>query len=327
MALLTEHDETRGVDSPTRRHFVKTVGALAGALVVGIGLDDSTAAAPRQYVAGAFITIGTDDSVTLTMARVEMGQGAYTALAMLIAEELEVDLSQVVVRHAPPDNAAYGGPTHDQRTGGSRTVRTLSTPMRRAGAAARTVLVRAAASRWLVSPLTCRAEGGRVFHDASGRQVKYGELVTLAATLPLPTDVALKPVDQLKLIGKPAKRLDTHAKIDGSAQYGIDALLPDMRFAAVMACPVFGGKLKSVNRAKALARPGVYDIVRLDNAVAVIARSTWHAREALADLEIEWAPGVNAALSTGNLRTAVQAALHRCGTVALDRGHAPAMGL
>lgn len=328
MPLPTEHDETRDAASPTRRHFIKTIGALAGGLVVGVALDDSSsAAAPAKFVPDAFITIGTDDSVTLTMARVEMGQGAYTALAMLIAEELEVELSQVVVRHAPPDNASYGGPTHDQRTGGSRTVRTLSIPMRRAGAAARTVLIRAAASRWLVNPLSCRAEGGSVFHDASGRRVKYGQLVTLAATLPLPAqaDLVLKPADQLRLMGKPAKRLDTKAKTDGSAQYGIDVLLTDMRFAAVMACPVFGGKLKSVNTDKALARPGVHQVVQLDNAVAVVAASTWHAREGIADLEVEWTLGANASISTSNLRTLVQAALHRSGTVALDRGHAPAI--
>ncbi len=212
-----------------------------------------------------------------------MGQGTYTSMPMLIAEELEVDLSQVHLEHAPPDDARYANPLIGfQVTGGSTSVRAAWTPLRRAGATARTMLVSAAAQAWQVDPTTCRAEKGTVTHVPTGRTLRYGALVDAAATLPVPATVALKGPAEFKLIGSPAKRLDTPAKVNGRAQYSIDVRLPGMRIATVATCPVFGGTLAGVDDRKARAIKGVRQVVRLDNAVAVIGDHMWAAKQGLA---------------------------------------------
>src|SRR3989449_7430996 len=192
------------------------------------------------------------------MHKVEMGQGTYTSMPMLLAEELEVDLSQVRLEHAPPDDALYAEPLFGvQETGGSTSVRGNWEPLRRAGATARTMLVSAASQTWKVEPGSCRAANGVVMHGPTGRSLTYGALVDRAALLPVPSGVALKEPKDFKLIGTPAKRLDTPDKVDGTAQFGIDVRLPGMKFAAVAACPVFGGKVARVDDAKAKAIPGV----------------------------------------------------------------------
>lgn len=258
------------------------------------------------------------------MPKIEMGQGIYTALSMLLAEELEVSLSQVIVRHSPPDAMLYGGAAREQSTGGSTAIRTLWQPLREAGACARQMLQQAAAMRWAVEPVVCRAEHGRIVHTDSGRSLSYGELAKDAAGLPLPTKVALKPASQFRLIGTAQKRVDGPAKVDGSAKFGIDVVLTGMHFAAVAASPVLGGKLRNVDGVKALALPGVRQIVRLDNAVAVVADSTWAARQGLAALSVDWDGGANATLSTADIATVMERAAATPGKLGRNDGNAAA---
>jgi isoquinoline 1-oxidoreductase beta subunit len=308
--------------SVSRRMLLKATGA---GLVVGFwSSTDHAAGAPASapYVANAFVTIGADNSVTLTMPKVEMGQGTYTSIPMLLAEELEVDLAKVKLRHAPPDAKTYGIPFGDQFTGGSTSVRTMYQPMRQAGAAARMVLIQAAADQWKVEPATCFAEKGQVVHKATGRRLTYGKLAARASRLPLPKDVPLKAVGDFKIIGKPVKRLDAKGKVDGTAKFGIDAILPGMKFASVVNSPVVGGKVRSVDDSAARAMRGVRDVVVLEDAVAVIADNTWYARQAAAALKIEWNEGRNAALKTDDLHQLMLDSLKKPGVVARNDGDA-----
>ena len=319
-------DDSSTPDSASRRAFLKAAGIAGGGLVVGFSALPvdvfATPAASKQVEVNPYVTIARDGTVYLTMSRVEMGQGVYTSLPMLIAEELEVDVDKVVLLHAPPNVKVYGAPIGDQFTGGSLTIRTMWQPMRQTGAAARVVLIEAAAKKWRVPVESCRAERGQVIHEASGRRLGYGDLVEAAAQIPAPEKVVLKTPDQFKLIGKPAKRLDAKGKVDGSAVYGMDVILPGMVFASVAQSPVFGGKLKSVDESKARAIKGVRDVVKLSDAVAVIADNTWYARQGVAALGIEWDDGANANLSTDDIRTMMRAGLSTPGVVARNKGDA-----
>jgi isoquinoline 1-oxidoreductase beta subunit len=265
------------------------------------------------------------------MHKVEMGQGTYTSMAMLIAEELEVDLSQVQLEHAPPDDARYAEPFFGvQETGGSTSVRGNWVPLRQAGATARTMLIAAAAATWNVDPGNCKAEHGEVIEWRSsdpnvrlrGRRLGYGELVQQAATLPVPSQVALKTPREFRLIGTPAKRLDAPDKVTGKAQFGIDVQVPGMKIATLAACPVFGGKLAALDTSKALAIPGVRQVVRLDDAVAVVADHMWAAKQGLAALDIRWDEGPNAKLTSADLLHQLEAAAARSGVVARSDGDA-----
>jgi len=320
-------------DITGRRGFLKVAAAAGGSLMVGFWTLPGEALAATAAAKGAgpalapaelnaYIAIGADDSITLTMPKVEMGQGVYTSIPMLIAEELEVDMDKIVLRHAPPDVKAYGAPFGDQFTGGSLTIRTMYEPMRQTGAAARMLLIQAAADAWKVAPDSCRAEHGEVLHAASGRRVKYGKLVAAAAKLPAPTKIALKDAKDFKLIGKPLKRLDAKGKTDGTAMFGIDAQVKGLKVALVAASPVIGGKLKSVDDAKARKLRGVRQVVKLDNAVAVVADNYWYAKEGLAALEIVWDEGQYAKLSTDDVRSLMLAALKKPGKLARNDGDA-----
>src|SRR5881398_3672499 len=308
----------------SRREFLSVGVAVGGGLLLGFDLP---APPPSAFEPNAFIRIDRDGRVTLIMHKVEMGQGTYTAMPMLLAEELEVDLSQVRLEHAPPDDALYAEPLFGvQETGGSTSVRGNWEPLRRAGATARGMLVSAAAKTWGVPPSECRAASGAVIHGATGRTLTYGALVDRAALLPVPRDVALKDPKDFKLIGTPVRRLDTPDKVDGTAQFGIDVRLPGMKFAAVAACPVFGGKLASVDDAKAKAIAGVQQVVRLDDAVAVVAADTWAAKQGLAALDIRWDDGPNANLTTADIVQQLATASEKSGVVARKDGDvAPAM--
>ena len=309
--------------SPDRRALLK---GTAASLVIGFcaAPKPATAAqpAPGTYQANAFVTIAADESVTLTIAKIEMGQGTYTSIPMLLAEELEVDVTKVKIRHAPPDAKTYGLPIGDQFTGGSTSIRTLFDPMRQAGAAARTVLIQAAAEQWKVDPAACFAESGQVIHRATKRRLSYGRLVARASQLPLPTKVALKPVSEFKVIGKPVKRLDAKSKTNGTAVFGIDAVVPGMKFASVVNCPVIGGKVKSVDDSAVRSMRGVRQVVVLDNAVAVVAENTWYAKQGAAALKIEWDEGPNARLSTEDIRQLMVGTLSKPGAVARNDGDA-----
>ena len=256
------------------------------------------------------------------MPYVEMGQGTYTSIPMLIAEELEVDLKQVRLEHAPPNEKLYGNPLLGgvQATGNSNAIRAAWQPLRQAGATARTMLVSAAAKRWNVDPASCRAQSGEVLHAPTGRRIKYGELAADAARMPVPESVVLKRPEDFKLIGTPAKRLDTPAKVNGTAVYGIDVRPPGVKIATLAQSPVFGGRVKSVDDAAAKAVKGVRQIVRLDDAVAVVADHMGAAKKGLAALVIEWDDGPHAKLNTEEIVDELEKATLNSGAVAQNIG-------
>jgi isoquinoline 1-oxidoreductase subunit beta len=314
------------LSTATRRGFLQASAALGGGLLLSFGLPPAlgraaAAAEPGSFAPNAFIRIGRDGQVTLIMPQVEMGQGTYTSLPMLIAEELEVDLSEVHVEHAPPDDQLYGNPLLGvQFTGGSTSVRAFFEPLRRAGATARSMLVSAAAETWQVDARACRAEKGAVIHDATGRALDYGELVGKAATLPVPENVALKDAKDWRLIGTPARRLDTANKVNGRAVFGIDVQIPGMKIATLAQSPVFGGRVKSVDDSKAMAAKGVRQVVRLDDAVAVVADHMAAAKKGLAALDIQWDEGPNATLGTADVVRELESASQRTGAIARREG-------
>jgi isoquinoline 1-oxidoreductase subunit beta len=311
----------------SRRRFLGTAAAMGGGLMLSLRLPlaDRAAAAVDgdDFVPNAFIRIGADGQVVLTMPYVEMGQGTYTSIPMLIAEELEVDLSQVRLEHAPPNERLYGNPALGglQATGNSNAVRAAWQPLRQAGATARAMLVSAAAKRWNVDPASCRARSGEVLHVPTGRVAKYGELATDAARMPVPASVALKRPEDFKLIGTPAKRLDTPAKVNGTAVYGIDVRPPGVKIATLAQSPVFGGRVKGVNDAAARAVNGVRQIVRLDDAVAVVADHMGAAKKGLAALAIEWDDGPHGKLDTNDIVGELERATLESGPVAQNIGN------
>ncbi|HEV3105598.1 MAG TPA: xanthine dehydrogenase family protein molybdopterin-binding subunit [Trinickia sp.] len=286
-----------------------------------IGGDAKEPAPSGVFAPNAFVQIERSGKVMLVMPKVEMGQGVYTSIPMLVAEELEVPLSSVTLEHAPPNIKLFKDPLlGDQLTGGSTSIRYAWEPLRRAGATARVLLVTAAAQRWNVDPSSCRAQDGVVLHAASGQHATYGELADAAAKLPVPQDVPLKDPKDFKLIGKPVKRLDSPEKVDGSAKFGLDARLPGMLYAAIVNCPVFGGTLASVDDTNAKKVPGVRQIVRVDNAVAVIGDHTWAAKSGAAALDIKWNEGEGAHVSMKTIVDDLAGASRREGAVARKEG-------
>ena len=287
-----------------------------------LNLADGEAQAVETFAPNAFIRIESNGQVVLTMPYVEMGQGTYTAIPMLIAEELEVELSQVRIEHAPPNEKLYGNPLLGglQATGNSNAIRASWQPLRQAGATARTMLVSAAAKRWSVDPSSCNAQSGEVIHASTGRRAKYGELAGDASRMPLPDSVALKQPEDFKLIGTTAKRLDTPAKVNGTALYGIDVRPPGVKIATLAQSPVFGGRVKSVDDRAAKAVKGVRQIVRLDDAVAVVADHMGAAKKGLAALAIEWDEGPNAKLTTNEIAAELDKATLNPGAVAQNIG-------
>src|SRR5215467_8246970 len=308
----------------SRRAFLKAGAAGGGGLLLSLRLPfaKGDAAAADEFAPNAFIRIDGNGQIVLTMPYVEMGQGTYTAIPMLIAEELEVDLTQVRLEHAPPNERLYGNPLLGgvQATGNSNAVRASWQPLREAGAVARTMLIAAAAKRWNVDPTFCPAQSGAVLHPPTGRRLTYGELAADAAQIPVPNNVALKRPQDFKLIGTPAKRLDTAGKVNGSAVYGIDARPPAVKIATLAQSPVFGGRVKSVDDAAAKAVKGVRQIVRLDDAVAVVADHMGAAKKGLAALVIEWDDGPRAKLDTKTIAGDLEKATLNPGAVAQNIG-------
>jgi isoquinoline 1-oxidoreductase subunit beta len=310
----------------SRRRFLQAGAAAGGGLLLSFTLPfaetEAEAADAAAFAPNAFIRIGRDGKIVLVMPYVEMGQGTYTSIPMLIAEELEVDLKQVQIEHAPPNEKLYGNPLLGgiQATGNSNAVRASWQPLREAGATARTMLIAAAAKRWNVDTAACRAQKGVVLHESTGRTARYGELSADAAGMPVPEKVALKRPEDFKLIGTPAKRLDTPAKINGTAVYGIDARPPGVKIATLAQSPVFGGRVKSVDDKAAKAVKGVRQIVRLDDAVAVVADHMGAAKKGLAALKIEWDEGPHAALTTEDVARELEQATLKPGAVAQNIG-------
>ena len=329
-SLAAEGHDSVSANGVSRRVFLKAGVAAGSGLVLGFGLPhlvaDAVAAGQVSFSPNAFVRIDGDGRVTLTMPHVEMGQGTYTAISMLVAEELEVPLSQVHLEHAPPDEKRYGNPLLGgvQGTGGSTAIRHVWIPLRQAGATARVMLIAAAAQRWKVEPSSCHAERGEVVHTASAHRVPYGALTDDASKLPVPQNVALKRPDEFKLIGTPAKRLDTPSKVDGTAIYGIDAKVPGLKVATLAQSPVFGGKLLSVDDRAAKAVKGVRQIVKLDDAVAVVADHMGAAKKGLAALVIKWDNGPNATLGTEAIARDLENGTLKPGAVAQNIGDAGA---
>ena len=279
----------------SRRTFLQASAAATGGLMLSFYLPGAhAAAATTAFKPNAFIILTPDGRVAMVMPYVEMGQGTYTSVPILLAEEMDVDLDKVSWQHAPADPAYRHGLFGFQLTGGSASIRGAWKPMREAGAAARIMLVQAAAEQWKVSADTCKAAHGEVVHTPSGRKLSYGKLAAAAAKQPVPKQVTLKTPDQYTLIGKSAKRKDVADKVNGKAMFGIDAQVPGMKIAAVKACPVFGGKLASVDEGPAMKVKGVVKVVRLENAVAVIAEHNGAAKKGLAALDPKWDEGPNA---------------------------------
>jgi isoquinoline 1-oxidoreductase beta subunit len=274
-----------------------------------------------RFAPNAFIRIDEAGRTTLVMPQVEMGQGVYTSIPMILAEELDADFSMVVLEHAPPSDKLYGNPLFGiQATGNSNSVRAWWPHLRNAGASARAMLVQAAAQQWQVEPASCTTSKGEVTHTESGRKLSYGALALAAASQTPPKDVALKDPKNFVYIGQPLKRLDTPDKVNGKAVYGIDAILPDMKFATVAACPVFGGKVGKVDDSAAKKIPGVRKIVVLDDMVAVVGDHMWAAKKGLDALKIEWDEGPNAKISSNDIWQDLRKASEKDGAVAKSEG-------
>ena len=315
---------------PARRKFIKDTAALAGGLVIGFYLPKGGRAyaaeeAPKPgkkkiYPPNAFIRIDPDDSITIIVNKSEMGQGVYTSLPMMIAEELEADWSRISVESAPVA-AVYNHTSFPmQMTGGSSSVPSSWEQMRRVGATARVLLVRAAAQQWGVPENECHAENSMVSHAASGRDASYGTLADIASELPMPDNVALKSPKDFKIIGKATRRLDTPAKINGTAQFGLDVYLPDVLTVLIARSPVFGGKVKRFDATEALKVAGVQGVYQVPTGIAVAATGFWPARTARDLLEIEWDEGPGASLSTPKMIAEYLKLAKRPGAVARKVG-------
>ena len=286
-----------------------------------IGGDGVETPQDGVFAPNAFVQIDKSGKVVLIMPKVEMGQGVYTALPMLIAEELEVPLNSVTIDHAPPNEKLFMDPLlGGQLTGGSTSVRYAWEPMRKAGAAARMMLVSAAAQQWQCDASTCRAENGKVVHAADGRSASYGELAQAAANVPVPNDIKLKDPKDFRIIGTPVKRLDSPEKSNGTAVFGLDVRLPGMVYAVIVNCPVFGGTLASVDDTHAKKIPGVRQVIKFDNGVAVVGDHTWAAKRGAAALAIQWNEGAGANVSTQMLFDEMAKASEKSGAVARKDG-------
>lgn len=311
----------------SRRDFLKAGAILGGGLVLGfhlpfVGLPfEAKAASEAPYTPNAFIRIGKDNTVTFIINKSEMGQGVYTSLPMLIAEELECDWSKIRVEASPVDsvyNHTMFGPM--MVTGGSTSVRSEWERLSKAGAAAREMLITAAAETWNVDRGSCRAENGKVIH-ASGKKLTYGQLADKAAQMAVPTEIRLKAPSRYTIIGKPKHRLDSAAKVGGKAEFGLDAHVDGMLTALVARPPVFGGKVVSFKADRAKAVPGVTDVVQLPSGVAVIASGFWEAKKGREALEIVWDDGAGAKLSTTGMREEYANLAKTPGAVARTEGN------
>ena len=306
----------------SRRSFVKLATGTAFVLGFHVPLRNTSNAADRsRYAPNAFVRIDPDGDVTLIIPQVEMGQGVYTSLSMLLAEELDADWSRVRVEHAPADERHYANPiTGIQVTGGSNSVRAFWKPLRQAGASTRACFVEAAARSWGVPAGECRTENSTVIHDRTARKSAYGALVGRASAIEPPKDPPLKDVSAFRLIGRPLKRLDTAEKANGTAKFGIDVLPPAVKFATLAASPVLGGKVAHVDDHRATAIPGVRQIVVLDDLVAVVGDHMWAAKSGLEALDITWDDGPNAEVSSELIWSRLRQASLREGAIAKEFG-------
>jgi isoquinoline 1-oxidoreductase beta subunit len=314
----------------SRRRLLQAGAAAGGALVLGVRIawpaaqGDAGSSAAATFAPNAWVRIGGDGAVTVVIDRSEMGQGSLTGLAMLVAEELAVDLAAVRTEFAPAA-PEYANPLIGaQVTGGSTAIRAAWTPLRAAGAAAREMLVAAAAARWGVAAGACRAQGGAVLHPDSGRRLGYGELAAQAAKRPVPRDVPLKKPAQFDILGRSTPGLDIPDKVRGRTVYGADVSVPGKLVAVVARCPVFGGRATDIEDARALSVKGVRRVVRIDSGVAVVAEDTWSALRGREALQVRWDEGALAGLDSAAIRGRFAQAAQRGGRVVHEVGRAQA---
>jgi isoquinoline 1-oxidoreductase subunit beta len=314
--------------TPLSRRTLVT-GGLASGFLLAFRLPVRATNEPVQppdvtegrFAPNAFIRIDDAGKITLVMPQVEMGQGVYTAIAMILAEELDADLAEVTLEHAPPNDKLYGNPVFGlQVTGNSNSIRAWWTALRNAGASARAMLLQAAATQWQVEPASCTTSKSVVSHKDSGRTLTYGALANAASSQTPPKSTPLKDPKDFVYIGQPLKRLDTPDKVNGKVVYGIDAMLPDMKFAIIARCPVLGGKVSKVDDTVAKKIPGVQKIVVLDDTVAVVGDHTWAAKKGLEALRIDWDEGPHAKLSSNDIWQDLRAASEKDGAVAKSTG-------
>lgn len=307
----------------SRRKFLVAGAAAGGGMMIGwLPAAEARVEKDPPAMPDAYIRIDRQGKVTITSPMIEMGQGTYTSLPMLVAEELDVDMANVSVAISAPSDKLYGNPLlgNIQVTGGSTSVRGFYLPLRKTGAAARAMLIAAAAETWGADPASLRTEPGFVVDDSAKRRLSYGELADRAAKIPVPSEVKLKDASQFRIIGTPAKRLDVSGKVNGTAQYGIDAKVPNMKVATVSASPVFGGKLASFDEAAAKKIPGVVQVVKLENALAVVGDHYWAAKKGLEAASPVFDDGPHGNVSTADVVTALAKAAERPGAVAKNHG-------
>ncbi|MGD0990285.1 MAG: xanthine dehydrogenase family protein molybdopterin-binding subunit [Candidatus Sulfotelmatobacter sp.] len=300
----------------SRREFVAAGVAAGAGLVIGFYLPHGEKVGQESFSPNAYLRITPDNKVTIVVARSEMGQGVRTALPMILAEELEADWKQIEIEQAGA-STLYG----DQTTGGSASVRTTWDPMRKAGAAAREMLISAAALTWGVPRSGCTAQSGSVVHAASKRRLTYGELVSKASTLPIPTDVTLKQSKDYKIVGQRLPRVDTPSKVKGEAEFGIDFRLPGMKYAVLSRCPTIGGKVGNFEDKESKKVSGVSYAGKIsDSAVAVIADSVWGAMEGRRLLNVSWDDGPNKDLNTAAVMESLKQAAAKKGVSLYSAG-------
>lgn len=302
----------------SRRDFIKVATVASGGLMLGFRLQsDTDASAPADFAPNVWLRIASDNTVTITVARSEMGQGVWTSLPMIVAEELDADWNMVRIEQADAHPVKYGS----QSTGGSFSVRGSWQTLRMAGATARDMLLTAAASKWKVAKSNCTAAKSFV-HGPGGRRLSYGELTLHAAELPVPSSVKLKEEKDFTLIGTRVRKLDAPAKAYGTATFGLDVRLPGMLFASIQKCPVFGGTVASFDASASRKIPGVVDVVQVENGIAVIATNTWAAFQGRETLQVAWNEGKWASQSSAAIRKMFESALANRGTVENYAGNA-----
>src|SRR5262245_13289614 len=307
--------EAPGSPSLSRRSFLIPAGGAGAGLVLGFSVaacQKKPATPQGTGELNAWLSIAPDSTVTIRVTNIDMGQGAQTGLAQSLSEELAADWSRIRVEMAPVSDPYLGKDGDDYYTGGSGSIRRHFDDFRPAGAAARAMLIAAAAELWGVAPSSCSAENCAVTHAASRQTLSYGDLAEAAARQPVPADVPLKPRSSWSFIGKPIPRLDLHDKVNGRAVYGIDTQVPSALVATLAQCPYFEGTLKDVDEKPALAVAGVRQVVKLDNAVAVVAADFWTAKKGLDALAPAWtrpdAPVASDAAMFARLRSEIGAA-------------------
>ena len=321
--LVREGDSAQDVDF-ARRVFLQRTPWVGGGLVLALALPPSTGSPrvtreAREGQLNAWLRIAADDSITIVVDRSEMGQGVYTALPTLLAEELEIDLTRIKIVAAPVGDAYVNVLNGGQITGTSNSIPEAWEKLRKAGAQARSMLIAAAAQMWHVSPSECHAVDGKIV-SAQGKTASYGQLAEAAAKMPVPKDVVLKEAAHFRLIGKSLPRLDTSNKVDGSAEFGLDVQLPGMLHAVIALSPTLGGKATSVDSTAALAMPGVRRVFSSASGVVVVADHFWQARKARDALRINWDPGANNGLDNTAIWSVLnKAAAAKPGASALGR--------